>query len=203
MLPVKQIRIILSGASSVGKTTVARDFLEKEPSFGHIDEIARAIMEEKNINNEDLHESLGTDKRLFLQFQEQILAEQYRHELKFDEHLQSYVSDRGLDPLAYAGDYCSLQAQEALSDSQAARKLLERYKDATGQHHATLMVLMYPLKSVQDDGVRLVQKLEEQLRFTARLREILKMHAIPFVEMRCTDRQERIRFLQEIVAKLH
>ena len=168
----------------------------------------------------NLKRSLQTaDRRVFLEFQESILVEQLASEERFDARQQSYISDRGLDPLAYAGVgvYCSEQAERTLAETRAARALIERYRavsvsasvSASGsvsvsvsvpEKYVTLvvLVLVHPLSHVQDDGVRLVQNHEAQDAFTQRMHSILTAGAIAiaFVELECTDRNERVRFLE-------
>ena len=59
-------RIILCGASSVGKTTLAMDWCDKHKDFHHIHEVARDVMKQHSITREDMVESLKSeDKQVF------------------------------------------------------------------------------------------------------------------------------------------
>ena len=203
----KQIRIILSGASSAGKTTLANDFLKKHGSFVHIDELAREIMKEQKIDNEDLRRSLQSDKQLFLDFQRKILDAQIRKEQECDTQRdnqtgdqsvgRSYISDRGLDPIAYAGAYGTDDEQERMMLHPAAMQLIERYQTVNSSRVFTLIVLVHPLDHVDADGVRLVQELKQQLEYTQRLRNIFRANRIPFMELECSGRNERVAALEE------
>lgn len=95
-------RIILSGASSVGKTTVANDWCSKHKHFVHIQEVARDVMNECSMTREDLEASLSTkEKQVFLDLQQAILEEQNKRELAVPKG-RPFISDRGPDPLIFA-----------------------------------------------------------------------------------------------------
>ena len=184
-------KIILCGASSVGKTTLAQEWCKKHRHFHHIQEIARDIMKEKSITREDLEISLRTKKKeVFLQLQRNIFDQQNLCELALKD--KSFISDRGPDPLAYVESYCSAGQVYHLDGSPSVVACLERYRTTC------LCVVLCPLSGVAcDDGVRLVQTEEEQLEFNKNLCGILRKHSIPYIYMNVTNLQQRVKFLEQ------
>ena len=186
-------RIILSGASSVGKTTLANDWIEKHTEYAHISEVARDVMKQHSLTREDLIESLKTtDKATFLQLQKLIFEEQNRRELLLCESGHSFISDRGPDPLAYVYLKKSPEAADELAKTNAASSCLKRYQNS-------LVVVLSPLATPTDDGFRLVPDKREQDDFTRILREQLEKHRIPYVFVKETERTERVCFLERVV----
>ena len=108
-------KIILCGASSVGKTTLANDWCLRYPRFKHIQEVARCIMEKRHISRRDLEVSLSGDKKLFLNLQRWIFEEQDKLESCFIQDGHEFISDRGPDPLAFALFHCSNEAADELA----------------------------------------------------------------------------------------
>ena len=184
-------KIILCGASSVGKTTLAQEWCNKHRNFHHIQEIARDIMKEKSITREDLEISLGTKKKeVFLQLQRNIFDQQNLCELALKD--ESFISDRGPDPLAYVESYYSAGQVYHLDGSPSVVACLERYRTTC------LCVVLCPLSGVAcDDGVRLVQTEEKQLEFNKNLCGILRKRNIPYIYMNVSNLQQRMKFLEQ------
>ncbi len=190
--------IILCGASSVGKTTLANDWGQKhagKDSVLYIQEVARDVMKQHSLTREGLKESLKTaDKVDFLELQRLIIEEQNRRELRFlkDDPNCSYISDRGPDPLAFAHYYISRAAADQLAANPATKECLERYKKC-------LVVVLCPLENVTEDGVRLTLANDGVCEFTRLLRGLLDEHQVPHIYIDETDRQERVRILEQAV----
>ena len=185
-------RIVLCGASSVGKTTTANDWLCKHPEYKHIEEVARDVMRKLSITREDMKASLETkDKTLFLQLQCHILEEQNSQELRVEG---PFISDRGPDPLVYAEHYVSEEAAKQLAQNPAAKACLKRYKEC-------LVVVLCPLSEPTDDGFRLMESNLGQVSFTKLLRNLLDRHSVPHIYIDVTDRSERLAILEKAVKK--
>lgn len=56
-------RIILCGASSVGKTTIATQWCAKHKQYYHVQEVARDVMREHNLTREHMEQSLKCDPK--------------------------------------------------------------------------------------------------------------------------------------------
>ena len=184
-------KIILCGASSVGKTTLAKDWIETHKEFAHITEVARDVMRTHSLTRDDLLASLKTDgKQIFLRLQELILEEQNRLEVLLEEKNQPFISDRGPDPLAYVYLKQSLQAAEELAQKASPSACLERYR-------RSLVIVLCPLAAPTDDGFRMVQDRQEQEEFTAALCELLERWGVPYVYVDEQERAERVRVLEK------
>ena len=183
--------IVLSGASSAGKTTLATDWIERHGEYDHISEVARAVMKEHSLTREDLKKSLKTpEKTTFLRLQKLIFDEQNRRETSSES--KPFISDRGPDPLAYVCLKKSPEAADELAKTSAASECLKRYQKS-------LVLVLCPLATQSDDGIRMVQDREEQEQFTRVLRKQLQKHGIPYVYVNETDRKKRIAFLERAV----
>ena len=182
--------IILSGASSVGKTTVANDWCSKHKHFVHIQEVARDVMHDCSITRDDLEASLATkEKQVFLKLQHDILEEQNKRELAVPKDCP-FISDRGPDPLIFACQYVSCEAADRLAKSLAGEACLERYRNS-------LVVVLCPLKKPTDDGFRLVPTTCEQHEFTRLLREFLDRYHIPHLYVSEIDHHQRMTLLRK------
>ena len=197
MLPQTSMdcKIVLSGASSVGKTTLAKDWKERHKEYSHISEVARDVMKEHSLTRDDLITSLKTpEKATFLRLQKLIFEEQDRRETSLEG--ESFISDRGPDPLAYVSLKISPEAADELAQTPAATNCLNRYRKC-------LVLVLCPLATQSDDGFRMVQDRKEQEQFTRVLREQLQKHGISYVYVDETDRSKRISFLERAIQGMH
>ena len=190
-------KIILCGASSVGKTTLAKDWIETHKEYVHISEVARDVMKQHSLTRDDLMTSLNTsDKTTFLDLQRLILEEQNRRELSNTESGKSFISDRGPDPLAYVCLKKSPEAADKLAKTIAASTCLDRYRNS-------LVFVLCPLATPTDDGFRMVQDRQEQEHFTKVICEQLQKHRVPYVYVDETDRTKRVCILERVVSKVN
>ena len=187
--------IVLCGASSVGKSTLAQKWCSKHPDYYHIEEIARDIMKEKSISRDDLKASLSTvEKSLFLQLQHDIIEEQNIRESKLLSEGKPFISDRGPDPFVYVDIHCSKQALDGFSRSTSFLSCMERYRES-----GSLCVVLWPLASANDDGIRLVQSTSDQEAYNKKLCELFHQHNVPFIYTGITDLQKRLSMLEDAV----
>ena len=186
--------IVLCGASSAGKTTLAEDWLKKHGEYAYLEEVARGVMEKNSIMREDVDASLETEaKEVLIRLETLIFEEQNRQELAFCDH-KAVVVDRGPDPLAFLCQLKDQQAADDLSKAPAASACLERYR----QPHC-LMVVVGLLEGIEDDGFRRVQHRREQEEYTTILCNQLDKHQIPYYHLKETDREKRVCELEKIV----
>ena len=186
--------IVICGASSAGKTTLAEDWLKKHGEYEYLEEVARGVMEKNSIMREDVDASLETEaKEVLIRLETLIFEEQNRQELAFHKH-EAVVVDRGPDPLAFLCQLKDQQAADDLSKTAAASACLERYR----QPHC-LMVVVSLLEGIMDDGFRRVQGRSEQEEYTEILCSQLDRHKIPYQCLKETDRERRVCELEKIV----
>ena len=186
--------VVLSGASSIGKTTLAKNWCERHPEFCRIDEVARVILSEKGISRRELlsyQSDLSNGK--FLQFQCQIFDRQNYMESKISKE-ESVIVDRGPDPLAFVEHFISRGAALKLAEYPAAKTCLERYRSRN-----CVVVILCPLDSIEDDNVRDVPTRCSQLRYTECLKDLLKELNVPYVYCDKTDLYERIMWLEKMI----
>ena len=186
--------IVICGASSTGKTTLAEDWLKKHREYAYLEEVARGVMDKNSIMREDVDASLETEaKEVLIRLETLIFEEQNRKELEFSGH-EAVVVDRGPDPLAFLCQLKDQQAADDLSKTPAASACLERYR----QPHC-LMVVVGLLENIEDDGFRRVQPRREQEEYTEILCRQLDKHQISYHHLRETDREKRVCELEKIV----
>ena len=189
-------RIVLCGANSVGKTTLAEDWVKKHPEYFYLEEVARKVMPENSITSKDVRESLKTpDKSTLVKLQNLIIEEQNKQELALGDR-RYVISDRGPDPLAFLCQLKDEQAADDLSQLPSAVACLERYRTNF------LVVVVGSLKTIpEDDGFRMVQDDQEGKEFTEILCRMLVKHKIPYSYLAETDREKRVFELEKLVAE--
>ena len=187
-------RIVLCGANSVGKTTLAEDFLEKHGEYVYLKEVARDVMKSNSITSKDVRESLKTPENSTPSLlQNLIFQEQNLQELALGD-CKAVIQDRGPDPLAFMCQQKGKEKADELSQTPDAVACLERYRSAD-----CLVVVVGLLKTVEDDGFRMVQDGEEQREFTECLCNQLEKHRIPYSCIKETDRMRRVSELERLV----
>ncbi len=186
--------IILCGASSVGKSTLAKAWCIRHPEYNHIEEIARDIMKQDSITRHDLETSLSTqDKLVFLKLQYDIIDEQDKREDDFITRDQSFISDRGPDPYVYVKMHYTEEATHDFSKHTSFEKCIERYRTKS------LCFILCPLSFPTDDGVRLVQSLSEQKKYNKEVSDAFNKYNIPFIHINVTDLQKRLTMLVDAI----
>lgn len=188
--------MILCGASSVGKSTLAQLWCHKHPEYNHIREIARDIMNKNSIDRRHLEQSLSSKhKTVFLQLQHDIMDEQNRREADLLSKQLPFISDRGPDPYVYIDMYCTHKEVQEFSSRPSFVHCLERYRSKL------LCFVLCPLSSPKDDGVRLVQSVTDQHDYNRRLCQMLQDNGIPFVYVRERDLEKRLMILEDAMKK--
>ena len=93
------VRVFLCGVGGGGKTTLAEKLMDRKEvkGFVRIKEVARKVMQRKNIKKVDLE----SKEEIYLRLQELVMEEQRLEEEQISES-QDLISDRSLiDSLAY------------------------------------------------------------------------------------------------------
>lgn len=187
--------IVLSGASSVGKSTLAGDWCRKHTEYHRLREVARDIMKDRSITRDDLWDFLASQgKQKFFQFQDQIFQEQNTRETLFVQNDLPFIADRGPDPLVFVEQNMNFDSALKLAETQAAKMCLQRYRSKN-----CVVIVVCPLKDIEDDSVRMVPTNEEQIRYTESLKQLLQRFDVPYKYCDQTDRHERLKWLEKAV----
>jgi nicotinamide riboside kinase len=187
--------IILAGASSVGKSTLAGDWCKAHTEYHHICEVARDIMKEQCITRTDLKEFLASENKVkFVDFQNQIFTEQNIRETLLVERNVPFIADRGPDPLVFIDQNLNYNSALELAETLAAKQCLERYRSKN-----CVVVIVCPLDDIEDDNVRMVPTSEEQIQYTECLKKLLQHLNVPYKYCNITDRHERLHWLEETI----
>ena len=191
-------RIVLCGANSIGKTTLAEDWLERHKEYGYLIEVARDVMKDNSITSQDVRASLATEEKgALVRLQNLIFEKQNRQELKLCDS-KAVIIDRGPDPLAFMSQLYSEEAADDLARKPAAVACLERYRSSC----LVVVVGLLPAEiAPEHDGLRMVQEREEQTSFNAILCRQLEKHKIPYRRLLETDRDKRVTELEMLVKK--
>lgn len=187
--------IILTGASSVGKSTLAEDWCRKYTHYHHVKEVARDIMKKQKITRSHLKSFLATENKVeFFEFQEQIFHEQNAREAVLVEQNVPFVADRGPDPLVFVEQNMDHTSALKLAETPAAKSCFQRYRLKN-----CAMIVICPLDKIEDDNVRMVPTGEEQIQYTECLKRLLQDLNIPYKYCDITDRHGRLQWLEEVV----
>ena len=184
-------RIVLCGANSVGKTTLADDWQKKHQEYRYLVEVARDVMIKNSITGQDVRESVG-DKPVLVRLQNLIFEEQNRQEIALGD-CKAVIIDRGPDPLAFMCQLKSKAAADELSTAPAAVACLERYRSCL-----VVVVGLLPTEP-EHDGLRMVQERDEQEEFTEILCSQLEKNGISYRHLKETDRERRVLELETLV----
>lgn len=188
--------IILTGASSVGKSTLAGDWCKKHTEYHHVREVAREIMKDQSITRADLKEFLASENKVkFFEFQNQIFQEQNVREAFLVEKNFPFIADRGPDPLVFVEQNLSHDSALKLAETQAANLCLQRYRSKN-----CAVIIICPLEKIEDDNIRMVPTSEDQIQYTECLKQLLQMLNVPYKYCDKTDRYERLQWLEEAIS---
>ena len=184
--------IILCGASSIGKSTLAQEWFQKHSEYVRIEEVARDIMRSSNLTRDDLIASIQTDKRVFLDLQLHIMEEQNRRELQLAG--KPFISDRGPDPIVYAALHADQASADRICAHAASAACLQRYRVEC------MVVILCPLPATVDDGFRMVpESRDKQDQFNKCLKSLLDQHHVPYVYLGVVDREKRMKALENML----
>lgn len=155
------MRIAITGAQGVGKTTLARQIKEVYPDFEILPEAARLAQEAGH----NLDHGATVETELWL------IAKQ----IELESASEKWVADRcGIDLLAYIHH---LFSQEKSLIGHAVEMLTPRFK-----HYDLVLYLPSGEFPIEDDGVRTTD-MKFQQAVDQRIRDVLEAHKIPFIKI--------------------
>lgn len=155
------MRIAITGAQGVGKTTLARQINKDFPDFKILPEAARLAKEAGYA----LDETATTGTELWL------IAKQ----IELENTENKWIADRcGIDLLAYIHH---LFSEESALIEFATQTLVPRFSSYD-------LVLYLPSGefAIEDDGIRITDS-EFQQAIDNRIKDILEKHKIPFIKI--------------------
>lgn len=182
-------RIFLCGSHSVGKTTLADELAKDKKYLGEfkrLHEVGRSALKLQNITRDDLS---NDDIRYTYQFE--VMRLQNEGERKLEG--SSYISDRGIDFLAYSKFYYKGEKDimKEMLEAPETRDSIMRYKEAN-----TFIFLIEPSKEcLEDDSTRMVSPLKELQEFTSCFKDLFKELEIPYFIISTVPIQERVDFV--------
>jgi predicted ATPase len=189
----------VTGASSSGKSTLVEALLKSNAlgtKYERIAEIARELMAERGWTTE----MLRNDENIFEALQIAVMEGQYQQECKLRQTGTAYISDRGLDALAF------IKQRQHIVNVPAYEAALANYARPLAQfHQQALVLLVQPVETfLKDDGTRLLDSLEKSQQFNAILHEELKaLDVHPFVlPASCHNIEHRVQFVAHLLRQL-
>ncbi len=171
------MKIAITGAQGVGKTTLAQQINQEYPDFSILPEAARLAVEA----GYKLDHTATTETELWL------IAKQ----LELESLESKWVADRcGIDLLAYIHHLFSKEKDLIEFATQALVPRFRKYD----------LVLYLPggQFAIEDDGVRTTD-VKFQQDIDKQVRDILGKHEIPFVEITGTPK-ERLEKVKSLIA---
>jgi len=149
-------------------------------------EVGRNALKLQNITRDDLSKD---DVRFDYQFQVMQLQNEGEKELEGN----SYISDRGIDFLAYSKFYYkgNRDIMKEMLDASEAQDSIKRYKEAN-----TFIFLIEPSEvCLEDDRTRMISTMKELQEFTTCFKDLFKELNIPYHLISTVPLQERVDFV--------
>lgn len=155
------MKIAITGAQGVGKTTLARQINKHYPDFKILPEAARLAKEA----GYDLDQTATTETELWL----------ITKQVELESTESKWVADRcGIDLLAYI--------QHLFSEESALIELATKTLTPRFSNYDLVLYLPSGQFAIEDDGVRTTD-IEFQQAVDRRIRDVLEKHKIPFIEI--------------------
>lgn len=189
------IHIIISGASSVGKSTLVEQCLLHltQYSFIRIQEVARTVLKRLNLTGKDLLNNIKENNlEQFSSIQEKILEEQIN---SFNQEKEkNYLSDRsGFDALAYIHCYFNNQEKpNEIFQSKLFQSLIKQCQNG-------LIFIIQPKQELkaQNDNMRIVPEYEEQIKYTECLKYWYEKAHLSYFVINDLNLTKRVEFIQQ------
>lgn len=171
------MKIVITGAQGVGKTTLAKQIKEEYPDFKILPEAARLAVEAGH----KLDETATVETELWL----------ITKQIELESMKEKWVADRcGIDLLAYIRH---LFSEETDLIEFATKTLVPRFSN-----YDLVIYLPGGEFAIEDDGVRTTD-LKFQQDIDKWVKDVLEKHKIPFVEITGTP-SERLERVKQLIA---
>ena len=198
---MSRYHLIISGASSVGKSTLVEECLKdfrqdkkfNKERFQRIEEVARTVLKRLKMTGKGLQRFIE-ERNLdaFSDVQVKIIAEQV---LSFEkEKNENYLSDRsGFDALAYIQHYFpNQQKANSIFQSELFQRLINQCRNG-------LIFVIQPQEELQaqNDNMRIVPNYQDQLGYTQCLIYWYDMANLPYFVIPDLNMNKRIEFIRK------
>jgi nicotinamide riboside kinase len=178
------MKVYFIGSHSTGKTTCAR-YVSERYQLPMITEVARTVLSEKELQLD----SLRHDIRLVNEYQTEVFYRQIREEEKLDQ----FVSDRSFDCLAYAAQHSTILPDLIYSPE------LTTYI-ASLQEPGVFIFFVRPTKAtMKADGVRESLNWDGVIAIDAMCKFMLNMWNLPHFQINMDNMQERVRLIDSVL----
>jgi nicotinamide riboside kinase len=195
------VHIIISGASSVGKSTLVDECLRKfhqdkklqYKKFKRVQEVARNVLNRLKMTGKDLENYIKKKNiNAFSDVQQKIIQEQV---LCFDrEKRNHFLSDRsGFDALAYIHFYFNNeQKTNSVFESELFQQLIDQCRNG-------LIFIIQPQQDLQaqNDNMRIVPSYQDQINYTDCLRYWYDKAYLPYFVIADLDLAKRVEFIHQ------
>ena len=189
------IHIIISGASSVGKSTLVDQCFSYLPqySFTRVQEVARTVLNRLKLTGSDLVNYIKENNlEKFVQIQEKIIEEQV---VCFDQEKdKNYLSDRsGFDALAYIHYYFQNQAKtKEIFQKEFFQSLIQLCQNG-------LIFIIQPKEELiaENDNMRIVPNYQEQIKYTECLKYWYEQAHLSYFLIEELDLIKRVKYIQQ------
>lgn len=180
------MKVYFSGSHSSGKSTLAR-YVSEKYKLPLINEVARMILSEQELQIETLRSDLDTVNN----YQRQVYERQLTEEQKYQG---SFVSDRSLlDTLAYAAQHTTLLSNLIQDDR------LNQYVDKLNQTDTYIFFVRPSKVTLKDDGVRENPNWNGVVAIDAMIKFILQMYDVKYYTINTDNMQERVKLIDSIL----
>lgn len=181
------MKIYLVGAHCTGKTTLAK-FIADRYNIDIVSEVVRKIVNEMEGDLNDVR----TDMFMVDWLQEEILDRQ--HDTEANIMKDNFVSDRGMDFLAYTAEYSNITHD--IRHNEAYKRYIEWLKEDS------IVFFLRPHKTLLngvDDGFRKNLSWESICRIDGMIKFILELEEIDYIQINTDIFQEKIRLVESVL----
>jgi hypothetical protein len=182
------MRIYFIGAHSTGKTTMAR-YVSRQTGLPLLPEVARMVLAEREL----AMETLRSDLDVVDSFQEEI----FRRQMQVEKDIDSFVSDRSFDNLAYAAQHARV-LHKILN-----QKGLRQYIDGLKLPDVTLFYIRPVHATLRNDGIRETIDWDELIRIDGAIKFMLEMWGLRYFMISTGSMQERARLVDSVLSRFN
>jgi len=178
------MRIYIAGSHSTGKTSISR-ILSKEYKLPLLNEVARTVLAEKELNLDVLR----TDLDVVDDYQEEVFFRQLKEENKYE----SFVSDRTFDNLAYAAQHSRILSKLINSEE------LKTYVETLKRDDVYLFFIRPSKATLKNDGTRETICWDGVVAIDSMIKFMFEMFDLRYISINSVSMQERIKTIKTII----
>jgi nicotinamide riboside kinase len=179
------MRVYFIGSHSVGKTTLAR-YVSEEYKLPYLNEAARTILAEKELNVDTL--------RVNLKIADEYQMAVFDRQLQAESSLESFVSDRSFDNLAYAAQHSTVLSKLLMDER------LGPYIDSLREPDVALFFVRPSRATLKQDGVRESLDWDGIISVDAIIKFILQMYQLKYFQINASSMQERVNLISSVLS---